>query len=111
MREESRTGLRINLPLLNVRRFLPSLPVLLLPLGFPVAAGASDHWAFRPAVRLEVPDGTHPVDFFIDARLAGAGIEPLPPADPATLLRRLSLDLTGLPPGATVADSAKPKAS
>ncbi|MBU6179118.1 MAG: DUF1549 domain-containing protein, partial [Verrucomicrobia bacterium] len=81
-----------------MRRFLPSLPVLLLPLGFSVAARGSDHWAFRPAVRLEVPDETHPVDFFIDARLAGAGIEPLPPADPATLLRRLSLDLTGLPP-------------
>jgi hypothetical protein len=65
---------------------------------------ASDHWAFQPPVRAEVPEGKHPVDFFIDARLAEAGVEPLPPADAATLLRRLSIDLTGLPPGAVIGD-------
>jgi hypothetical protein len=104
MREGSGTGLRATVPFHPVRRILPSLPVLLLSLGFHSAAGASDHWAFRPPVRAAVPEGKHPVDWFIDARLAGAGIEPLPPADPATLLRRLSLDLTGLPPGAVVGD-------
>lgn len=57
-----------------------------------------DHWAFRPIVRVEVPVGKHPVDYFIEKRLAEAGVAPLPQADPATLLRRLSLDLTGLPP-------------
>lgn len=65
---------------------------------------ASDHWAFQPIVRAEVPEGKHPVDWFIDARLAGAGVAPLPPADTATLLRRLSLDLTGLPPGAAISE-------
>lgn len=79
------------------RAVLPSL--LLLPLLFPPSPGtASDHWAFRPPLRTEVPEGVHPVDHFIDARLAGARIAPLPPAAPATQLRRLCLDLTGLPP-------------
>jgi hypothetical protein len=104
MREGSRTGLRATVPFHLVHRFLPFLPVLFLPLGFPVAAVASDHWAFLPIVRAEVPEGKHPVDWFIDARLAAAGVEALPPADPATLLRRLSLDLTGLPPGAVIGD-------
>jgi hypothetical protein len=52
-----------------------------------------------------------PVDRFIWARLKKAGLEPLPAADRATLVRRLSFDLTGLPPkpdeiDAFVADSS-----
>lgn len=75
-------------------------PLLLtaLLLSLPGPGEGRDHWSFQPIVRAEVPEGKHPVDHFIDSRLAGAGVAPLPPADPATLLRRLSLDLTGLPP-------------
>ena len=40
----------------------------------------------------------HPIDAFIRARLEREGIAPSPPADRATLLRRVSLDLVGLPP-------------
>lgn len=83
-------------------RALPLLTaLLLLPSGTGVAR---DHWAFQPIVRAEVPEGKHPVDWFIDARLAEAGVSPLPPADPATLLRRLSLDLTGLPLETVIGD-------
>lgn len=39
------------------------------------------------------------VDRFVLARIEAAGLEPAPPADARTLLRRLSFDLTGLPPG------------
>lgn len=62
------------------------------------------HWAFLPIVRPPVPPvrGTsgilHPVDAFIQARLQELGLPPAPRADRATLLRRLSLDLIGLPP-------------
>lgn len=43
---------------------------------------------------------TNPVDFFIEAKLAEKGLTPVPEADAATLIRRLSHDLTGLPPSA-----------
>lgn len=60
------------------------------------------HWAYRPLRSIPVPVRTnsaiHPVDRFIRARLAGAGIEPAQEADRATLLRRVTFDLTGLPP-------------
>lgn len=42
--------------------------------------------------------GRNPIDHFIDQKLAGKGLKPLGGADPATLVRRLSYDLTGLPP-------------
>lgn len=59
-----------------------------------------DHWAFAPVTRPAVPkaDGTNPVDAFIHVRLRTHGLHPAPPAPPATLLRRVYLDLTGLPP-------------
>jgi Protein of unknown function (DUF1553)/Protein of unknown function (DUF1549)/Planctomycete cytochrome C len=68
-----------------------------------IGAGAEyqEHWAFIPPRRPAVPpapQGTHPVDAFLRARLSAAGLEPSPPADAATLVRRLSLDLVGLPP-------------
>ncbi|MEM7602514.1 MAG: DUF1549 domain-containing protein, partial [Verrucomicrobiota bacterium] len=56
------------------------------------------HWAYIAPEKTSVPEGEHPVDHFIGQKLADAGLEANPPALPATLLRRLSLDLTGLPP-------------
>lgn len=55
-------------------------------------------WAYRP-VRRTVPPETavHPVDAFLVARLP-RGLTPAPPTDRRTLIRRLSFDLTGLPP-------------
>ncbi len=64
----------------------------------------SEHWAFVPPVRPALPAVKNsrwlrtPIDAFILARLEREGLRPAPPADRATLLRRLSLDLIGLPP-------------
>jgi hypothetical protein len=59
-----------------------------------------EHWAFAAIIKPAVPfaDAKHPIDAFIRATLEKHGLKPSPPADKATLLRRLSLDLTGLPP-------------
>ncbi|MFM8271342.1 MAG: PSD1 and planctomycete cytochrome C domain-containing protein [Gemmata sp.] len=72
--------------------------------------GRSKHWAFQPVTRPAVPDardggGAHPVDAFVRARLQKEGLRPSPEADRATLLRRVSLDLTGLPPAPEEADA------
>ncbi len=61
------------------------------------------HWSFRPVVRPPVPRMKNPwvrspIDAFVLARLEGSGIDPSPEADRATLIRRLHLDLVGLPP-------------
>ena len=58
------------------------------------------HWAFIAPVKAPLPPNglTHPIDAFIHARLAKAGLTPSPPASRETLIRRLHLDLTGLPP-------------
>ncbi|MCX6592376.1 MAG: PSD1 and planctomycete cytochrome C domain-containing protein [Acidobacteria bacterium] len=62
-----------------------------------------EHWAFQPVRRAELPAGdpawsSHPVDRYLAAAMAKAQLKPTPGADRATLLRRLSLVLTGLPP-------------
>jgi mono/diheme cytochrome c family protein len=63
------------------------------------------HWAFRPITCPPVPVTRssrsairNPVDAFIVSRLEAEGLKPVPEADRVTLLRRLALDLTGLPP-------------
>ncbi len=59
----------------------------------------ADHWAYRPIVRPSLSDSTAPpIDAFIDRQLQQAGLAPLPTATPTTLLRRLHVDLLGLPP-------------
>jgi mono/diheme cytochrome c family protein len=69
-----------------------------------------DHWAFKAPVRPAPPEVAklkvqstklkvrNPIDAFVLARLEKEGLEPAPEADRATLIRRLSLDLIGLPP-------------
>jgi hypothetical protein len=75
-----------------------------LPCVEPDAAGDADHWAFAPLSRPtppEVRDARRirtPVDRFIQAALEARGLSLGPEADRATLLRRVSLDLTGLLP-------------
>ncbi|MCG6157789.1 PSD1 and planctomycete cytochrome C domain-containing protein [Rubinisphaera margarita] len=59
----------------------------------------NQHWAFQPLAKVSPPSKSdHPIDAFINAKLNDASIEPAPPADRATLIRRLYYDLTGLPP-------------
>ncbi|MBM3797649.1 MAG: DUF1549 domain-containing protein [Acidobacteria bacterium] len=79
------------------------------------AAGAASaevkkHWAFQPPQRAGVPKASqpawvrNPIDAFVLARLDKEAMKPSSAADKTTLLRRLSLDLIGLPP--TPADVA-----
>jgi hypothetical protein len=65
-----------------------------------VAEGApyEGHWAYEPLRKLSLPAAVSPVDHFVRARLAVEGLQPTAEAGKRTLLRRLTLDLTGLPP-------------
>jgi hypothetical protein len=59
-----------------------------------------EHWAFQPVVEQKIPDGSgkNPVDRFINAKLATAGISMAAPANRNMLARRAAFILTGLPP-------------
>lgn len=73
-----------------------------------IAGGAvyQPHWAFVPPVKADLPGGgTNPVDAFVRDRLANAGLKPSPSATDETQIRRLHLDLTGLPPSPQEIDS------
>ena len=65
-----------------------------------ISSEVRDFWAFKEVRRPEAADGdpAKPIDGFVSERLRKAGLEPAPPADKATLIRRLSFDLLGLPP-------------
>jgi len=76
------------------------------PLGVYTAAERR-HWAFQPRKDPTPPAFTlpaekawakNPIDAFLLAGLKKAGLKPAPPADRATLIRRVTFDLTGLPP-------------
>lgn len=58
-----------------------------------------EHWAYVPPVQAKVPGGAqHPVDAFVHQTLLSHDLSPAPAAAPTTLIRRLYLDLIGLPP-------------
>jgi cytochrome c553 len=69
-----------------------------------VAAARTTHWAFRPVRAPALPAvkdpawAQNPIDRFVLSRLEEKGLAPAPPADRRTLIRRVSFDLTGLPP-------------
>src|SRR5262245_238637 len=71
----------------------------------------SKHWAFQPPKRHAPPKvagggwARNPIDAFILARLEREKIQPSPEADRVTLIRRLSLDLLGLPPAPAEVDA------
>ncbi|HSI12596.1 MAG TPA: PSD1 and planctomycete cytochrome C domain-containing protein [Chthoniobacter sp.] len=58
-------------------------------------------WSFTPLARVEPPkiaDAPTPIDAFLRAKLSEKGLQPAPPTDKRTLLRRATFDLIGLPP-------------
>jgi hypothetical protein len=67
-------------------------------------AAKTNHWAFKPPQRSPVPAVKNhrwvrnPIDNFVLARLEAEKLQPSPEAERTTLIRRLSLDLIGLPP-------------
>ncbi len=80
---------------------------------WPVSAddvtGGNDHWAYQPVTSPQPPlketGLSHPIDAFVRARLKAAGMSPSPEADRYTLVRRLYLDLLGLPPSIEEVDA------
>jgi hypothetical protein len=64
----------------------------------------SEHWAFRPPVRPSLPavqnreEGHNPIDVFLTAQREKKGLVPSPSISPGLLLRRVWIDLIGLPP-------------
>src|SRR5262249_35838011 len=84
----------------------PLVLIVTLLCAGPAFAGEPDtHWSLRPRSRPAVPEVRSPkfairtpVDAFILARLEKAGLSPAPEADRLTLIRRVTFDLTGLPP-------------
>lgn len=73
-----------------------------------VAEGAEyqDHWAFLPIQHPSVPapTGRNAIDAFVAEKLSEHRLKPAPEAAPATLIRRLYLDLIGLPPPSDLSD-------
>lgn len=73
------------------------------------------HWAFIPPKNPPVPASGaaksvgHPIDQFVQTELAHQGLSPNPVAEPADLIRRVYLDLIGLPPGLGIVDSFEKK--
>ena len=65
---------------------------------------AQPHWAWQPLAEVTVPatgpgkERSNPIDAFLDDALQAAGIQPVAPASKTELLRRVTHDLTGLPP-------------
>ena len=73
-------------------------------------AGFEGHWSFQPIRRVTPPEVQgpqppgfvkNPIDQFVLDELSKQGLQPSPEADRITLIRRLSFDLTGLPPSVT----------
>jgi len=80
----------------------------------PFTAAQRRYWAFQPVIRPQPPKLRHngavnaavnPIDAFIAAKLEARGIQAAPPADRITLIRRLTLDLIGLPPSPAEVDA------
>ncbi len=70
------------------------------PLGERAQQNPREHWAFQPIDEVSTPDSdnANPIDAFVRRRLKRESIDPAPPAAPYELVRRMFLDLHGLPP-------------
>lgn len=81
---------------------LPPAQIALLQEWIRQGAKWGAHWSYEPVVRPPVPHSGsqegHAIDAFLTQRLAAEGLTYSPRATPATLIRRVALDLTGLPP-------------
>lgn len=93
------------------KRVLTSEEKALLQRWIEEGAEWQKHWAFEPPVKRDLPQLKHQdwpaneIDRFVLHRMEEHGLEPSPEADKATLIRRVSLDLTGLPPALEEVDA------
>jgi hypothetical protein len=96
---------------MNAPRLLASLASIALLACAGPAAAQPTHWAFRPPLRPQPPTVRTPeqartaIDRFVLAALEAKGLSLAPEADRVTLIRRVSFDLTGLPPALAEIDT------
>lgn len=82
----------------------PRKPIVLANGASPYSGGSKDHWSLLPVKKPAIPAirnttwAQSPIDHFILAKLETAGLQPNPIADKRALIRRVTFDLTGLPP-------------
>src|SRR5438874_675605 len=82
---------------------LISVCIITAAIGAASARGQNPLWSFQPIRRPEIPRSRYdslsknPIDRFLFARLEKEGLRPSPLADPRALIRRVTVDLTGLP--------------
>jgi hypothetical protein len=94
----------VRMPPAKINKHLTPEQIELLRQWIDQGAEWHEHWAFVPPVRPALPKvkqkdwARNGIDYFILARLEKEGLQPSPEADRTMLIRRLSLDLTGLPP-------------
>jgi hypothetical protein len=95
----------IQMPPPDSGKILKSEQIALLTRWVESGAKWNEHWAFVPPQKPKLPATTshehwnkNPIDRFVAARMEQAGLAPAKPAATETLVRRLHLDLTGLPP-------------
>ena len=100
------------MPPRETRKPLSADQIALLQRWIDQGAPYEGHWAYAPIQRPDVPKtsreastmaitsvtGVHPIDAFVQRALEARGLQPAPRADARTLVRRLYLDLHGLPP-------------
>ncbi len=77
---------------------LPDEQIALLKRWIEEGAPYEAHYSFIAPKRPEVPAGQQAIDYFVRARLTREGLQPAPEAERRVLIRRVTLDLTGLPP-------------
>jgi len=73
----------------------PAAPTAQQPAGYTITAEQRTFWAFQPVRKPAAPAG---IDHFILAKLQSQGLKPVRAADRRALIRRVTFDLTGLPP-------------
>ncbi len=95
----------LQMPPKNSGKSISPAQIELLKRWISEGAEYQGHWAFVPPVRSEIPtvrnskwEVRNPIDAFIRSRLERENISPASEADKTTLIRRVTLDLTGLPP-------------
>lgn len=94
----------LHMPPISTKKVLTTAQVGILRRWIAQGAVYKKHWAFETPVRPTVPTVKNgkwvrnSVDAFVLSRLEKEGLKPSPEADKRTLIRRLTLDLTGLPP-------------
>ncbi len=94
----------VMMPPPDAKKPLKASQVKLLTQWVEAGAAWGSHWSFEPLIKPAVPDVTadkvaplrNPIDHFVQARLATRAVRPAPEASRETLIRRVTLDLTGL---------------